>query len=87
METPIHLYIFAALQIKELEECIKDRKTRISILERNAINAILHQHIPNQEFDEFMLKYEHSHGKESRSILEHKLEQTAKNVLAYYFGE
>jgi hypothetical protein len=52
-----------------------------------AINAILYQHIPNQEFDEFMLKYEHSHGEKARVILEDKLQQVARNVLNYYFGE
>ena len=87
MEVPIHLYIFSALQIKELEECIKDKKTRIEILEKKAINAILCQHIPNQEFEEAMWRYETKHGKEARIILEDKLRLVAKNVLAYYFGE
>lgn len=51
------------------------------------INTLILSALQIKEFEEMIEQFKAKHSKEARVILEDKLQQEVKKVLAYYFGE
>ena len=51
------------------------------------INTLLFSALQVEEFEQMIEDFETKYGKEARMLLEDKLQEVARNVLAYYFGE